>query len=128
MSNAKSNINFKTKFKKRLYKNTLELIQYIEKLDKSLVSRRIGDQLLRSGTSVIANYVEGLSGSSKKDFAKFVNIALKSSNESKLWLSLLKDSNKADKTVTNKFIREFDEISKILASSLITLRKNKDNF
>lgn len=128
MSNAKSNINFKTKFKKRLYKNTLELIQYIEKLDKSLVSRRIGDQLLRSGTSVIANYVEGLSGSSKKDFAKFVNIALKSSNESKLWLSLLKDSNKADKTVTNEFIREFDEISKILASSLITLRKNKDNF
>jgi len=123
--NTKSNINFKTKFKKRLYKNTLELIQYIEKLDKSLVSRRIGDQLLRSGTSVIANYVEGLSGSSKKDFAKFVNIALKSSNESKLWLSLLKDSNKADKTVTNEFIKEFDEISRILASSLITLRKKQ---
>ena len=84
----------------------------------------MADQLLRSGTSVIANYVEGLAGSSKRDFAKFINIALKSSNESKLWLSLLKDSNKSNVDETNMLIKEFDEISKILASSLITIRKS----
>lgn len=118
-----SNSSFKIKFKKRLYKLTLELIEFIENLNKDLVSRRLSDQLLRSGTSVVANYIEGLAGSSKKDFAKFINIALKSANESKLWLSLLKDSKKSDIQKTNDLIREFDEISKILASSLITMPK-----
>jgi four helix bundle protein len=122
MGNA--NIKFKEEFKKRLYKLTLELIKFIESLDSSLVSKRMSDQLLRSGTSVIANYVEGLAGSSKKDFAKFLNIALKSANESKLWLSLLMDSNKSNIEQTNILINEFDEISKILASSLITIRKS----
>ncbi|MCB9247806.1 MAG: four helix bundle protein [Ignavibacteriales bacterium] len=119
-----SNLKFKEEFKKRLYKLTLELIKFIESLDSSLVSKRMADQLLRIGTSVIANYVEGLAGSSKRDFAKFINIALKSSNESKLWLSLLKDSNKSNVDETNMLIKEFDEISKILASSLITIRKS----
>ncbi|MBK7105721.1 MAG: four helix bundle protein [Ignavibacteriae bacterium] len=123
-----SNNQFKEEFKKRLYKLTLELIQFIETLEKDLVSRRLADQLLRCGTSVIANYVEGLSGSSKRDFAKFINIALKSSNESKLWLSLLKDSKKADLTKSNLLIKEYDEISKILASSLITMRNNQKDF
>lgn len=83
-------------FKKRLYNFTLKLIELIEKLPKDNVSRRIGDQLLRSGTSIIANYIEGKAASSKKDFANFINIFLKSSNESKLWLSLLKDTGKID--------------------------------
>ena len=72
----------------------------------------------------MANYVEGLAGSSKKDFAKFINIALKSANESKLWLSLLKGSSKSNEDKTNILIKEFDEISRILASSLITIRKS----
>ncbi|MBK8943878.1 MAG: four helix bundle protein [Ignavibacteriae bacterium] len=88
------------------------MIQFIETLEKDFVSRRLADQLLRCGTSVIANYVEGLSGSSKRDFAKFINIALKSSNESKLWLSLLKDSKKANLTKSNLLIKEYDEILK----------------
>jgi len=104
------------------------MIQFIETLEKDLVSRRLTDQLLRCGTSVIANYVEGLSGSSKRDFAKFINIDLKSSNESKLWLSLLKDSKKADIIKSNLLIKEYDEISKILASSLITMRNNSKDF
>lgn len=89
-----------------------------------MVSRRISHQLLRSGTSVIANYVEVLAGTSKKDFAKFINIALKSANESKLWLNLLMGSNKSKIEETNILINEFDEIPKILAASLITIRKS----
>ena len=69
MDNA--NIKFKKEFKKRLYILTLELIKFIESLDASLVAKRLSDQLLRSGTSVIANYVEGLAGSSKKILLNF---------------------------------------------------------
>jgi len=48
-------------FKKRLYTFMLRLIEFIDKLPRDNVSRRIGDQLLRSGTSIIGNFVEGQS-------------------------------------------------------------------
>lgn len=82
MENDKA--KFKKEFKSRLYTFALELIKLIDNLPKDNVSRRIGDQLLRSGTSVLANYVEGQSASSKKDFANFFNHSLKSANESKV--------------------------------------------
>jgi four helix bundle protein len=83
---------FKDQFKKRLYKFTLEMINTLDLLSNDMVSKRIGDQLLRSGTSIIANFIEGQSGSSKKDLINYLTHSLKSGNESKLWLSLLKDS------------------------------------
>ncbi|PJA99834.1 MAG: hypothetical protein CO128_02345 [Ignavibacteriales bacterium CG_4_9_14_3_um_filter_30_11] len=41
---------------------------------------------MRSETSILGNYIEGQSASSKKDFTYYFNTFLKSSNESKLWL------------------------------------------
>ena len=66
MQNEKAKI--KKDFKKRLYDFTLKLIDFLDKLPNDNVSRRIGDQLLRNGTSIIANYIEGQAASSKKDF------------------------------------------------------------
>jgi four helix bundle protein len=73
-------------FKRRLYDFTLKLIEFIDRLPKNNDAFRIGDQLLRSGTSIIGNYIEGQSASSKKDFINYLNTALKSSNESKFGL------------------------------------------
>lgn len=115
-------LNKTTEFKKRLYKFTLDLIHFIESLPNDNVSRRLGDQLLRSGTIVIANYIEGQAASSKKDYTNFFNISLKSANESKLWLSLLKDSGKAEKNSTKTLIDELTEIANIFAASILTLR------
>ena len=92
MQNDKA--KFKNEFKKRLYSFTLKLIEFIDMLQKDNVSRRLSDQLLRSGTSIIANYIEGQAASSKKDFTNYFNISLKSANGSKLWLALLKDSGR----------------------------------
>jgi four helix bundle protein len=114
--------NKTTEFKRRLYKFTLDLIHFIESLPNDNVSRRLGDQLLRSGTSVIANYIEGQAASSKKDYTNFFNISLKSANESKLWLSLLKDSGKAEKDEANILIDELNQIANIFAASILTLR------
>ena len=44
---------FKNEFKKRLYNFTLKLIEFLDRLPKDNVSKRIGDQLLRSGTGII---------------------------------------------------------------------------
>lgn len=116
---------FKKEFKRRLYDLSLNTINFIDSLPKDNVSRRIGDQLLRSVTSIIGNYIEGQAASSKKDFINYFNISLKSANESKLWFSILKDSGRADKTVVDKYLNELEEISKIFGSSLLTLKNRR---
>ena len=116
------NAKFKNEFKKRLYVWVLDLIKFIDSLPKDSVCNVMGKQLLRSGTSVLANYVEANSASSKKDFINFFTHSLKSSNESKVWLSLLKDTNKGDKQNIEKLLKELTEISNIIASGIITLK------
>lgn len=113
---------FKKEFKKRLYALTLALIHFTDKLPSDNVSRRLGDQLLRSGTSIIGNYVEAQSASSKKDYTNYFVTALKSSNESKLWLSLLKDTARVKSGECDGLLGELQEISNIIASSILTLK------
>ena len=112
----------KKEFKKRLYAFTLGLIEFLDKLPNDNVSRRVGDQLLRSGTSIIANYVEGQAASSKKDFTNFFNTSLKSVNESKLWFALLRDSGRVKPEGVAWFLEELEEFGKIFASSILTLK------
>ncbi len=115
-------LKFKNKYKKRLYNFVLKLIEFLDNLPKDNVSKRLGDQLLRSGTSILGNYVEGQSASSKKDFTNYFNYSLKSTNESKLWITLLRDCKRATPEQVNWFLEELDEISKIFASSILTLK------
>lgn len=119
------NSKFKNDFKKRLYSWTLDLVKFIDKLPKDSVCEVMGKQLLRSGTSVLANYIEASSASSRRDFTNFFNHSLKSANESKVWLTLLKDTGKGDGTTLNQLLEEIIEISKIIASSILTLRGRK---
>lgn len=111
-------------FKRRLYSFTLKLVSFVDALDKNdLVSRRIADQLFRSGTSIMANYVEGSASSSRKEYANFFSISLKSANESKYWLALLRDSGKVAASDVERLLAELDELSKIFGKSISTLRK-----
>ena len=123
MQNDRS--KFKDDFKKRLYSFALRLIEFLDRLPKDPVSVRLGDQLLRSGTSILGNYVEGQAASSRKDFTNYFQTALKSANESKLWFALLRDSNRAKAEDVAWFLGELDEIAKILASSVLTLKGRK---
>jgi len=114
-------------FKKRLYKFVLRLIKFIESLKKTQTSRIVGDQLLRSGTGVLGTYIEGLSSSSKREYTNYFNYSLKSANESKVWLCVLRDTGNGDKQEANYLLTELEEISKIFASSLLTLKGKKKN-
>jgi four helix bundle protein len=116
------NEKFKNEFKRRLYHWTLRLIKFIDKLSSSSVCNVLGKQLLRSGTSVLANYIEANSASSKKDFINFFTHSLKSANESKIWLTLLRDTNNGDLKELEWLLAELIEISNILASSILTLK------
>lgn len=113
---------FKIEFKQRLYGWVLRLIEFVGGLPKDNVADIIVKQLLRSGTSILANYIEATSASSRKDFTNFFNHSLKSANESKVWLALLRDTKKGSRNELEYLLRELDEISKIIASSIITLK------
>ncbi len=116
---------FENDFKKRLYNFALRLIELLDQLPDDNVSKRLGDQLLKSGTSILANYIEGQTASSKKDFTNYFHISLKSANESKVWLALLRDSKRIKPDKSEWFLKELGEISNIFGSSLLTLKGKK---
>ncbi len=120
MQNDKS--KFKDEFKRRTYRFALEIIKFIDEFSNDNTCKVISNQLLRSATSIGANVIEATAASSKKEYVNFFNHALKSANETKFWLGLLRDSGKADKYKSNKLLRETTEIANILASSIITLK------
>ena len=123
MQNDKA--KFKNEFKRRIYKFALEIIRFIDELPRDKTRDILCNQLLRSATSIGANVIESGSASSKKDYTNFFTYALKSANETKFWLGLLRDSGKANKGITNKHLKETSEIANILASSILTLKGKK---
>lgn len=109
--------------KKRAYLYALKMIKLIDSVDKKdLCVQIISRQLLRSATSVGANIIEAQAGRTKRDFTNFFNHALKSANESKFWLGLLRDSRKADAKVINVLLQETGELANILGASILTLK------
>jgi len=88
---------FKSVFKDRVYRFALDVIGFVDGLPAEQISRIITDQLLRSTTSIGANVIEAQAASSRKDYTNFFTYALKSANECKFWLGLLRDSGRGDK-------------------------------
>ena len=111
-------------FKKRIKEFIIELMAFIDSLPASQTNKIISGQLLRSGTSVGANYFEAIAASSKKDFINFFSYSLKSANETCFWLDILLDSGKCDKNSGLKLLKEAKELANILAASIITMKSN----
>ncbi|WP_231425467.1 four helix bundle protein [Pedobacter sp. Leaf250] len=111
----------------RSYHFSKSINNFISSLKFERLYFSIFDQLLRGATSIGANVVEGKAGSSRKDFKNFYNIALKSANETKYWLCLIRDTDVAqtNKEKVNELLKEADEISKNLASIIINLNKDR---
>lgn len=95
-----------------------KLSKKCDKLDFSIL-----DQLVRSGTSVGANYIEAIGACSDKDFRRFLSYSLKSANESKYWLAILRDCGIDNPKELDWLLQEGVEISKILGKSVSTLYK-----
>ena len=116
----KNNQNQQVKY--RAYKFSIKIIKFVSKFPNKRIFWIISDQLIRAATSIGANIIEAQAASSKKDFIKFYEIALKSANETKYWLGLLRDATNVDKKEINELLKEADEIAKILGASLLTLK------
>ena len=117
----------KIELKRRVYLYAIAIIKFIDRLEKRDFSIEvIAKQLLRSATSIGANIIEAQAGSTRKDFTNFFAYALKSANESRFWLGLLRDSGKAEKGDVGKLLQETTEIANILGSSILTLKGRRE--
>lgn len=116
---------FKENFTRRLIKFSVRSIAFAEKIKTQRILWPVADQLVRSSCSVGANVVEAKSSSSKKDYTHFFEIALKSANETKYWLMVIQESRQEYGDEAQILYREVDELSKVLGSSILTLKGKK---
>ena len=99
----------------------VKLCQYLD--EKRGVERIIGNQLLRSGTSIGANLEEAEAGQSKADFISKNSIALKEARETHYWLKLLAATEIVPTTWLSPLQQETEELTKIIAAIIIKAKK-----
>jgi four helix bundle protein len=103
----------------------LRVIKLVQALPKTVTGEVIGKQVLRSGTSVAANYYSACKARSRKDFISKIGIAEEEADETTLWLELTVDANLMKETRVRDLIGEVNEIISILAASRITAKKHE---
>ena len=109
---------------KRTYKFALRILYIVNKLPKNVLTYRIIDQLVGSGTSMGSNTEEASAGFSKSDFTYKMSIASKEARETNYFLRLLRDSGLIKESALSKevvdAIDESNQIKKILTAVVKT--------
>ena len=121
----KLNVKLKNDVKARAFVLSLNIIELCEDLPKKKATRVMTDQLLRSAMSIGANITEAQAATSKLEFKRYYEIALKSARESTYWMGLLKMSKLISASRMEPLIKETIEISRMLGKSVITLKAKK---
>jgi four helix bundle protein len=96
---------------------TKRVIEFINRLPKTLANIEISKQLVRAAGSVGANYIEANEALSKKDFIMRIKICRKEAKESRYWLKLVSCNNKEEEEQKN-LIQEANELMKIFGAIL----------
>jgi four helix bundle protein len=106
----------------KTYAFGLRVVKLYMYLRKQKIERELMVQLLKAGTSIGANVEEAIGGQSKSDFIHKLSIAYKEARETAYWLRLLNDSGIVEKKLSLSFLKDIDEIIKILGSILKTTK------
>jgi len=116
------NQNSKLEVRYRAFYLSIKIIKFLDSLPQKNSLRIISNQLIRCVTSIGANIVEAKAAASKREFLNYFQIALKSSNESKYWLAMFRELVPNKLKEINIFIKETDEISRIIGTSILTMK------
>ncbi len=102
-----------------------EILIFCKILNKNEISKPLINQLVRSSTSIGANYMEANGASSKKDFSNKIHICLKETRETKHWLRMLAVVFPEKKDKIRLLWKEAQELTLIFSKILSTI-KNKN--
>ena len=111
--------------KERSKRFALRIIKLVNSLPKNLAADTIGRQLIRSGTSVAANYRAACRARSKAEFISKMGVVEEETDESSFWIELLIEAEIIKRTVVADLLNEANELTAIWVSSINTARGSK---
>ncbi|MCG3178869.1 MAG: hypothetical protein BIFFINMI_01199 [Phycisphaerae bacterium] len=112
-------------FKDRTKRFALRVIRLVEALPETKTARVIGNQLLRCGTSVGANYRAVCRARSRKDMIAKLGIVLEEADESLYWMDLLAEAGLMETRRLADLIKEGGELVAMTVASIKTLRSGR---
>jgi len=112
--------------KQRTKTFALDIIKLVKQLPDDKVGRVLGNQVLRSGTSVSANYRSACKARSIADFISKITIVEEEADETSLWLELIMESGTLNNAFTIALHKESKELTAIFTSSGKTAKENRD--
>jgi four helix bundle protein len=112
----------KEDLKNRTKKFALMIIRIVEELPNTKAGNAIGNQLIRSGTSVPANYRSACRARSNADFISKITIVEEEADESLFWLELIEESKLLKKEILQEAKKEAHELTAIFTSAGKTAR------
>lgn len=116
-------ILFVEKFKIRTKQFVIENIRLFQQLPKTEEAKIIGRQLLRSSSSVGANYRAACRARSQAEFHSKMSIVVEEADESLFWMEILMESGIYDAKVIRDLFNEGNEILKVVSSARKTANK-----
>ena len=111
--------------KQRTKKFALKIINFVETLPKGRTADVLGNQLLRSGTSVGANYRAACRARSSADFISKMGIVEEEIDESLYWIELLETSGLVSHEKVTDLLNEANQLAAITVASIKTAKQNK---
>ena len=100
------------------------VIDFVKTLPQDRVNNELISQIIRSSTSIGANYMEADGAESKKDFWHKIAICKKESKETKHWLRMIAHANPGKKDECKKLWNEARELT-LIFSSILLPKRNK---
>ncbi|RLD30175.1 MAG: four helix bundle protein [Bacteroidetes bacterium] len=110
--------------KTKSYLFAIEIVKLSQRLQKDNKEFILSRQIMRSGTAIGALIREAEFAESKADFKHKMYISLKEANETKYWLSLLKDTGFIDEKGYSNLFNISKELVAMLVSTIKTLKKS----
>ena len=111
--------------KKRTKEFAKEIISLCRKLPNNREGRLIGDQILRSGTSVASNYRAACRARSTAEFISKLSIVEEEADETLFWLEIIYEMKTFKSIALDSLMKESNEIIAIIVASIKTARKKK---
>ena len=111
--------------KSRTKQFAIRIIRVVESLPKTISGRTIGNQLIRSGTSVAANYRAACRARSQNEFIAKVGIVIEESDESVFWLEMIIETKLLKESLVQSILKEANELTAIMVASSNSAQRNK---
>jgi four helix bundle protein len=111
-------------FRRRTFRFGIRVVRRVQTLSKAEVARVIGNQLLRSGTAVGANYRAAARARSRADFIAKMGIVEEECDETLYWIDMLIELELVSGTSCKELRAEANEILAIVVASIRTARRN----